>query len=56
MLRLQVSDDGLGGADAARGSGLAGLAQRVVTVDGRIDGGEPAGRPDAVTVELPMTA
>ena len=37
LLRLEVSDDGIGGADAARGSGLAGLAQRVSTVDGRID-------------------
>jgi signal transduction histidine kinase len=56
VLRLEVTDDGVGGADAARGSGLAGLAQRVSTVDGRIDVSSPAGGPTAVTVELPMKA
>src|SRR5271166_3919764 len=56
VLRLEVSDDGIGGADAARGSGLAGLAQRVSTVDGRIDVVSPAGGPTIVTVELPLRA
>jgi signal transduction histidine kinase len=56
VLRLEVSDDGIGGADAARGSGLAGLAQRVSTVDGRIAVVSPAGGPTTVTVELPLRA
>ena len=56
VLRLVVSDDGIGGADASRGSGLAGLAQRVSTVDGRIDVTSPAGGPTTVTVELPLRA
>ncbi len=56
VLRLEVSDDGIGGADARRGSGLAGLAQRVSTVDGRIDVVSPAGGPTTVTVELPLRA
>ena len=62
VLRLEVGDDGIGGADAAlgsrqaRGSGLAGLAQRVSTVDGRIDVASPAGGPTTVTVELPLRA
>ena len=56
VLRLEVSDDGIGGADAARGSGLAGLAQRVSTVDGRIDMVSPAGGPTIVTIELPLKA
>ena len=56
VLRLEVSDDGIGGADAARGSGLAGLAQRVSTVDGRIVVVSPAGGPTTVTVELPLRA
>ena len=62
VLRLEVSDDGIGGADAAlgsgqaRGSGLAGLAQRVSTVDGRIEVVSPAGGPTTVTVELPLRA
>jgi signal transduction histidine kinase len=56
VLRLEVSDDGVGGADAARGSGLTGLAQRVSTVDGRIDISSPVGGPTTVTVELPLRA
>jgi signal transduction histidine kinase len=56
VLRLEVSDDGIGGADAARGSGLAGLAQRVSTVDGRIAVSSPGGGPTMVTVELPLKA
>jgi signal transduction histidine kinase len=56
LLHLEVSDDGVGGADVARGSGLAGLAQRVSTVDGRLDVSSPAGGPTTVTVELPLRA
>ena len=56
VLRLEVADDGVGGADAARGSGLAGLVQRVSTVDGRVDLSSPPGGPTVVTVVLPMKA
>jgi signal transduction histidine kinase len=56
LLRLEVSDDGIGGADASRGSGLAGLAQRVSTVDGQIDVSSPPGGPTLVTVVLPLKA
>ena len=56
VLVLRVCDDGVGGADQARGSGLAGLAQRVSTVDGRLDVHSPEGGPTEVTVELPMKA
>ena len=56
VLRLEVTDDGIGGADAAQGSGLAGLAQRVSTVDGRIDVSSPSGGPTTVSVELPLKA
>jgi signal transduction histidine kinase len=56
VLHLQVGDDGIGGADQAQGTGLAGLAQRVSTVDGRIDVSSPAGGPTKVTVYLPMRA
>jgi signal transduction histidine kinase len=55
-LRLVVSDDGAGGADPARGSGLAGLAERVRTVDGRLEISSPPGGPTRVTVELPLRA
>jgi signal transduction histidine kinase len=56
VLRLDVSDDGIGGADVTRGSGLSGLVQRVSTVDGRIDVSSPSGGPTVVTVVLPMKA
>ena len=54
LLRLSVIDDGTGGADPSRGSGLEGLAQRVSTVDGVLHVSSPRGGPTTVTVELPM--
>ena len=56
VLRLVISDDGVGGADVSRGSGLSGLVQRVSTVDGRLDVSSPGGGPTTVTVELPLHA
>ena len=56
MLVLRVSDDGRGGADPARGSGLSGLAQRVRTVDGSLEIMSPRGGPTQVTVQLPLHA
>jgi len=56
VLLLRVSDDGTGGADPARGSGLAGLAHRVAVVDGRLAIASPPGGPTQVTVELPLRA
>jgi signal transduction histidine kinase len=55
MLLLDVTDDGAGGADP-NGSGLSGLAQRVSTVDGRLEIASPPGGPTRVTVELPLRA
>jgi signal transduction histidine kinase len=55
-LVLRVADDGTGGADPAGGSGLSGLAQRVRTVDGRIDIASPPGGPTRITVTLPVHA
>jgi len=54
VLRLRVVDDGVGGADPARGTGLAGLAQRVHTVDGRLEIASPPGGPTRVTIHLPL--
>jgi signal transduction histidine kinase len=56
LLRVRVSDDGPGGARPVDGSGLAGLAERVRTVDGRMDVSSPPGGPTVVTVELPSHA
>jgi signal transduction histidine kinase len=55
-LRLEVGDDGVGGARITPGSGLAGLADRVRTVDGSLGIDSPAGGPTTVTVELPFHA
>jgi signal transduction histidine kinase len=55
-LRVRVTDDGRGGADLSRGTGLAGLAQRASTVDGKLHVSSPPGGPTTVTVELPMRA
>jgi signal transduction histidine kinase len=56
VLLLSVADDGAGGADPARGTGLSGLAQRAALVDGRLTIASPAGGPTTVTVELPLRA
>ena len=55
-LVLRVTDDGVGGANQALGTGLAGLAQRVRTVDGEVHVVSPAGGPTQATVTLPMHA
>jgi signal transduction histidine kinase len=56
MLRVRVTDDGAGGARPEAGGGLRGLAERVRTVDGRVDISSPKGGPTVVTVELPAHA
>jgi signal transduction histidine kinase len=56
IVALTVSDDGVGGASLDAGGGLAGLVERVGTVDGRIDLLSPPGGPTVVTVELPAFA
>ncbi len=56
VLLLSVADDGTGGADPARGTGLSGLAQRVAVVDGRLTIASPPGGPTKITVELPLRA
>ena len=55
-LRLMVTDDGAGGAQPAPGGGLAGLLERVQTVDGQLDVTSPPGGPTVVTIELPRHA
>jgi signal transduction histidine kinase len=53
-LLLSVRDDGVGGADPARGSGLAGLADRVEALGGSIQLRSAAGSGTHITVELPL--
>jgi signal transduction histidine kinase len=56
VVRIRVSDEGTGGARIEGGSGLAGLAERVRTVDGRLEVDSPMGGPTVITVELPSHA
>jgi len=56
VLVLKITDNGRGGADPARGTGLAGLVQRVAVVDGCLDVASPPGGPTQATVELPLRA
>jgi signal transduction histidine kinase len=53
LLTVVVTDDGIGGADPSRGSGINGLAQRVRSVDGTFHLDSPAGGPTVLAVELP---
>ncbi len=52
-LHIIISDDGVGGADPARGTGLAGLAKRAASVDGTFEVASPPGGPTLLTVDLP---
>ena len=56
LLRVRVTDDGSGGARIEARGGLAGLDERVRTVDGRLQVSSPRRGPTVVTVELPSHA
>ena len=55
VLRVSVQDDGVGGADFARGSGLVGLKDRVEALGGRIAVESAPDTGTAVHVELPLS-
>ena len=50
---IEISDDGIGGADAAAGSGLRGLVDRVGALDGSLEITSPPGRGTHLRAELP---
>jgi signal transduction histidine kinase len=50
---IDIDDDGIGGADPAAGSGLAGLADRVAALDGRLVIHSASGRGTRVRAEIP---
>jgi hypothetical protein len=54
VLAVEVSDDGVGGADPAGGSGLRGLVDRVEALGGRLRLDSPPGRGTHLTAELPL--
>nr|WSX50041.1 sensor domain-containing protein [Streptomyces sp. NBC_00974] len=55
-LRVTVTDDGHGGADPARGTGLLGVRRRLATFDGSLALHSPRGGPTTVTLEIPCAS
>jgi signal transduction histidine kinase len=53
LLRIEVVDDGVGGADPTRGSGLAGVERRLAAFDGILAVSSPPGGPTIVVMEVP---
>ncbi|HEY6574371.1 MAG TPA: histidine kinase, partial [Mycobacterium sp.] len=53
-LLLWIRDDGIGGADAAKGSGLIGLTDRVEALGGKMTIQSPARRGTALLVTIPI--
>lgn len=56
LLRVEVHDDGRGGADENSGSGLPGLRRRVAALDGRVSVHSPTGGPTVIEAELPCAS
>ena len=54
MLLLSIRDDGVGGADSNRGSGLTGLRDRIEALGGRIQIESPSGSGTVIEVEIPI--
>jgi signal transduction histidine kinase len=53
LLTVTVTDDGAGGADEARGTGLAGIRRRAGALDGTLNVRSPMGGPTEITLEVP---
>ncbi|MFJ8910570.1 sensor histidine kinase [Amycolatopsis sp. NPDC102389] len=53
LLRIEVTDDGKGGANAARGSGIRGIERRLGTFDGTFALTSPPGGPTKAIMEIP---
>jgi signal transduction histidine kinase len=56
VLTVQISDDGVGGADPSRGSGLIGLTDRVEALGGRLDVSSHPGEGTQIKADLPIRA
>jgi signal transduction histidine kinase/PAS domain-containing protein len=56
VLELTIRDDGRGGADARRGSGLIGLADRIDALGGTLDVASPVGQGTRLRISLPLEA
>jgi signal transduction histidine kinase len=54
VLRLAVRDNGIGGADPGRGSGLVGLRDRIEALGGTLEVASPAGKGTTLLIEIPL--
>ncbi|HST82274.1 MAG TPA: sensor histidine kinase [Kineosporiaceae bacterium] len=54
-LRIEIRDDGVGGANPAGGTGLHGLTDRVRAIDGSMDVTSPIGGPTVLSINLPWS-
>ena len=55
-LRVEIRDDGAGGAEIEAGTGLEGLQDRVVALDGRLQIESPPGGGTRIVATLPATS
>jgi signal transduction histidine kinase len=53
-VRVEIEDDGVGGADAAHGSGLRGLADRIETLGGKLKVESTSGHGTRLAAEIPL--
>jgi signal transduction histidine kinase len=53
VLTVEIADDGVGGADAAKGTGLRGIADRVAALDGKLSVESPPGGGTRVVARIP---
>jgi signal transduction histidine kinase len=53
LVRVEIADDGVGGADPAKGSGLRGLEDRVAALEGRLEIDSPPGGGTTVIATIP---
>ncbi|MEA2589169.1 MAG: hypothetical protein QOH66_2096, partial [Actinomycetota bacterium] len=54
ILQLAIRDDGFGGADPSKGSGLVGLSDRIEALGGTLEVTSPAGRGTTLLIEVPL--
>jgi signal transduction histidine kinase len=54
IMHLAIRDDGIGGADPGRGSGLLGLSDRIEALGGTLEVTSPAGKGTTLLIELPL--
>jgi signal transduction histidine kinase len=54
LLTVQIEDDGIGGADPSRGSGLRGLSDRIAALDGRLEIESAAGAGTRISATIPL--